>query len=263
MNKQLKQTLEEIYKKYHHPKFLGLDPLVCVRRFEDNENREAVGLLAASLAYGRVEIIVRNIETLLSLMRRSPVEFIMDTDYQEKLKLFTDFKHRFNDGQDIAALLESIKLILCEYGSLEKCFCQCMDKAENQLKAALTSFTNIMKDKGRACCGSRQSFEYLISSPDKGSACKRMVMYLRWMIREDDGIDLGVWKDISTADLLMPVDTHVAKIAQNLKFTKRKSADWRMAAEITDALREFDPRDPVRYDFSLCRAGMVNFRHLS
>ncbi|MCL2688432.1 MAG: TIGR02757 family protein [Chitinispirillia bacterium] len=260
MKKQLKQTLEKIYKKYHHPKFLGLDPLICVRRFEDNENREVAGLLSAGLAYGRVEIIVRNIETLLSLMQRSPVDFIMDTDYQEKRKLFADFKHRFNDGQDIAALLESIKNIISEYGSLEKCFCQCMDKNENQFKDALTSFTNIIKDKGRAFCGDRQSFEYLIPSPDRGSACKRVVMYMRWMIREDDGIDLGVWKDISAANLIMPVDTHVAKIAQTLRFTERKTADWRMAAEITDALKEFDPCDPVRYDFSLCRAGMVDFR---
>jgi len=260
VNKKLKQTLEEIYKKYHHPKFLGLDPLICVRRFEDNESREVAGFLSSSLAYGRVEIIVRNIETLLSLMKSSPVEFIMNTDYQEKLKLFTGFKHRFNDGQDIAALLESMKVIIQEYGSLEKCFCKCMDKNKNLLKDALTSFTDIMKDKGRAFCGSRQSFDYLIPSPDRGSACKRLVMYLRWMIRKDDGIDLGVWKDISTANLLMPVDTHVARIAQNLGFTKRNTADWKMAQEITDALKEFDPNDPVRYDFSLCRAGMVDFR---
>jgi len=260
VNKQLKQTLEEIYKKYHHPQFLGLDPLICVRRFHSDEEREVVGLLAASLAYGRVEIIVRNIEALLALMQRSPVEFIMDTGYQEKLKLFAGFKHRFNDGQDIAALLEAVKLVKQEYGTLEKCFCMCMDKNENQFKTALTSFTNIIKDKGRAYCGNRQSFEYLIPSPDRGSACKRAVMYLRWMIREDDGIDLGVWKDISTAALVMPVDTHVARIARDLGFTKRNAADWRMAAEITDALREFDPHDPVRYDFSLCRAGMVDFR---
>jgi len=263
VNAQLKQTLEEIYKKYHHPQFLGLDPLICVRRFESSENREVAGLLAASLAYGRVEIIVRNIEVLLSLMQNSPFEFVMNTGYQEKLNLFAGFKHRFNDGQDIAALLEAAAFVRREYGSLGECFLNCMRQSGGEFKSAVEEFTAALKKKGRSLCGGRQSFQYLLPSPLQGSACKRVVMYLRWMIRKDDGIDLGVWEHISTADLLIPVDTHVARIAQSLNFTKRKNADWKMAQEITGALREFDPNDPVRYDFSLCRAGMVDFRSRS
>ena len=260
MDTRLKYALEKIYKEYHHPRYLGLDPLVCVHRLKTAENPEAVSLLAASLAYGRVEIIVRSIETALSLMRVSPLEFTMDIPYQEKLRRLAAFKHRFNDGQDISALLEAVASVRREYGSLEECFRICMRRGAGQFKEAVEYFTSILKERGKSFCGQRQSFEYLLPSPRRGSACKRTLMYLRWMIRKDDGIDLGVWKNIPASHLLVPVDTHVAKIARGCGFTQRNTADWKMAEEITDALRAFDPEDPVRYDFSLCRAGMVDFR---
>jgi len=257
---QLKQTLDRIYAKYHHPDYLGLDPLVCVRKSKDRRSREAAGLLAASLAYGRVEIIVRNINTIIDLTNGNFIDFVLNTSYREKLKSLTGFKHRFNDATDIAALLESSKSIMAGYGSLEKCFGVCMKQSGGVFKDALTSFTGIIKDNGRAHCGDRASFEYLIPSPSKGSACKRMVLYLRWMVRKDDGIDLGVWKSVPASCLLIPVDTHVARIAREYGLTKRNSADWKMAEEITAVLREFDPDDPVRYDFALCHVGMVDFR---
>jgi len=258
--KLTREKIEEIYAGYHDPKYLGLDPLICVRRFADRDSREAIGLLAASLAYGRVEIIVRNIDTVIGIMDNNPVNFIVNTPYEEKLKLLGGFKHRFNDGLDIADLLESVKITTLEYGSLEKCFGGCMARNGSRFKDALTSFTDIIRENGGRHTGKRASFEYLIPSPAKGSACKRMVLYLRWMIRKDDGIDLGVWKSVPASCLLMPVDTHVAKIARKYGLTQRKSADWKMAEEITAALREFDPEDPVRYDFSLCHEGMVDFR---
>ena len=257
---QLKQTLDGIYAQYHHPRYLGLDPLVCVRKSKDRRSRETVGLLAASLAYGRVEIIVRNINTVINLAGGSFIDFVANTTYREKLKSLAGFKHRFNDATDIAALLESAKLVMGEYGSLEKCFSGCMAQSGGVFRDALASFTDAIKGYGRACCGDRASFEYLIPSPLRGSACKRMVLYLRWMVRADDGIDLGVWKSVPASCLLMPVDTHVARIARGYGLTKRNSADWKMAEEITAVLREFDHDDPVRYDFSLCHVGMVDFR---
>ncbi|MDR0305968.1 MAG: TIGR02757 family protein [Chitinispirillales bacterium] len=260
MDRQLKRTLENIYKEYHHPRYLGLDPLVCVHKFRTREEREITGLLASSLAYGRVEIIVRNIETALSLMRAEPLEFVMDIPYREKLNRFDKFKHRFNDGQDVCALLEAAASVRREYGSLEKCFMECTRLSNDGFKGAVELFTCTLKERGKAVCGQRRSFEYLLPSPKLGSACKRIVMYLRWMIRKDDGIDLGVWQNIPASSLIMPVDTHVAKIAYGYGFTKRNSADWKMAEEITACLRVFDPDDPVRYDFSICRAGMIDFR---
>ena len=254
------EKIEEIYAEYHHPKYLGLDPLVCVRRFADRGNREALGLLAASIAYGRVEIIVRNIDALIDMMGGAPADFIVNTAYRDKLKILGNFKHRFNDGLDIAALLESIKTITLEYGSLEKCFCGCMAESGGGFKGALASFTDIIRENGGRHTGKRASFEYLIPSPAKGSACKRMVLYLRWMARVDDGIDLGVWKGVPPSRLIVPVDTHVARVARGYGLTKRNSADWKMAEEITAALRKFDPEDPVKYDFALCHAGMVDIR---
>jgi len=261
-NPPLKQILDDIYTKYHHPKYLGLDPLICVRKSKDKNTREAAGLLAAVLAYGRVEIIVRSINTIIDgAMEGDPLGFTLNTSYREKSKSLENFKHRFNDGQDIAALLESVKIIINEWGSIENCFGDCMAQNEHRLKSALTSFTDIIKSKARKYTGTRASFEYLIPSPAKGSACKRMVLYLRWMVRKDDGIDLGVWKSVPTSKLLIPVDTHVAKIARSYGMTSRNSADWKMAEEITAVLREFDPKDPVRYDFALCHAGMVDIRN--
>lgn len=257
----LKKTLDDIYEKYHHPKFLGLDPLVCVRKFKRGEERETLGLVAASLAYGRVEIIVRSINIIVDdVMRGDPINFITNTSYKVKSNALKNFKHRFNSGDDIAALCESMKNIIAQYGSIEKCFRECMDSHDENLKTALTQFTDIIKSYAHEKCNVNESFNYLIPSPSKGSACKRLLMYLRWMIRDDDGVDFGVWKSVDPKILIIPVDTHVAKIAQKLGLTNRKIADWKMAEEITDALRKFSPNDPVKYDFSLCHYGMVNFR---
>jgi uncharacterized protein (TIGR02757 family) len=257
-----KAKIESIYRQYHHPRYLGLDPLVCVRRFDDDESREAVGLFSAALAYGRVEIIVRNINLLIDdVMKGDPVSFIKGTAYREKRKALATFKHRFNDGEDVAALLEAVKIITSRYGSLGGCFNGCLKRSDGQFKPALTLFTDELKEVLKDGKTSRPSFEYLIPSPARGSACKRMALYLRWMVRKDDGIDLGVWKDIPPSILLVPVDTHVAQIARHYGLTTRTSADWKMAEEITSALRKFDPNDPVRYDFSLCHAGMINYRN--
>ncbi|MDR0331301.1 MAG: TIGR02757 family protein [Chitinispirillales bacterium] len=272
-----KQALEDIYAKYHRPEYLKIDPLLCVHRFKGKgrEALEAVGIMAAALAYGRVEIIVRNINVLIDdVMGGDPVAFVNGASYKGKVEALAGFKHRFNDGVDIAALLEAAKSVTLEYGSLEKCFCGCMAQAGVDVKSGiranaggggqfrdiLTLFTDKLRDAGRKHCGGRASFEHLIPSPRRGSACKRMVLYLRWMARKDDGIDLGAWKSVPASMLLVPVDTHVAQIARGYGLTKRNSADWKMAEEITAALRAFDPSDPVRYDFAICHAGMVGFR---
>jgi len=260
-----KEKIESIYSQYHHPRYLGLDPLVCVRRFDDDENREVAGLFSAALAYGRVEIIVRNIDRLIDgAMGGDPVSFVKETPYKEKRKALAKFKHRFNDGDDIAALLEAASIVMSRHGSLGGCFKECLTRCGGQFKAALTSFAGELKGalaENAVTRGAlRPSFEYLIPSPVRGSACKRMALYLRWMVRKNDGIDLGVWKNIPSSILLMPVDTHVAQIARHCGLTSRTSADWKMAEEITAALKKFDPEDPVRFDFSLCHAGMVNYR---
>ncbi len=261
-----KKNIESIYRQYHHPRYLGLDPLVCVRRFDDNESREVAGLFSAALAYGRVETIVRNVNALIDgVMGGDPVSFVKGVSYKDKRRLLTGFKHRFNDGDDIAALLEAVNGLTRRHGSLGGCFGECLTRSDGQFRAALTLFTDELKgvliQDAATRNALRPSFEYLIPSPTRGSACKRMALYLRWMVREDDGIDLGVWKDIPASILLIPVDTHVAQIARHYELTTRNAADWKMAEEITSALRKFDPEDPVKFDFSLCHAGMINYRN--
>jgi len=265
MPKITKDKIESIYREYHHPRYLGLDPLVCVRKFDDDENREVAGLFSSALAYGRVEIIVRNINRLIDgAMGGDPAAFVKGASYAEKRKALAKFKHRFNDGDDVAALLEAANMAARRHGSIGGCFKECLTRSGGKFRAALTLFTDELKgvlaENAATRNALRPSFEYLIPSPSRGSACKRMALYLRWMVRRDDGIDLGVWKDVPPSILLMPVDTHVAQIARHYGLTGRNAADWKMAEEITEALRKFDPEDPVRFDFSLCHAGMVNYR---
>jgi uncharacterized protein (TIGR02757 family) len=260
-----KREIESIYRKHHNKRYLDKDPLGCVRRFDDGESREVVGLFAAALARGQVGTIVRNINKLIDgYMGGDPLSFVKDVSYKDKRRILTDFKHRFNDGRDIAALLEAEKRVIRRYESLGGCFSDCLTRSGGQFRAALTLFTDELKDvliKDAVTRNDlRPSFESMIPSPAKGSACKRMALYLRWMVRKDDGIDLGVWKDIPPSILLVPVDTHVKQIAIHYGLTTLNTANWKMAEEITSALRRFDPNDPVRYDFSLCHSEIENSR---
>jgi len=259
-----KREIESIYRKHHNRSYLDKDPLGCVRRFDDSESREVVGLFAAALARGQVGAIVGNINKLIDgYMGGDPVSFVKDVSYKDKRRILADFKYRFNDGGDIAALLEAEKRVMRRYGSLRDCFSDCLARG-GQFRAALTLFIDELKSVLIQDAATRNdirpSFESMIPSPTKGSACKRMVLYLRWMVRKDDGIDLGEWKDVPPSILLVPVDTHVKQIAMHYGLTTRNTADWKMAEEITSALRKFDPEDPVRFDFSLCHSEIENSR---
>jgi uncharacterized protein (TIGR02757 family) len=263
MSKITKETIESIYRKYHNYEYLmkykDTDPLVCVRRFNDAANREIVGLVASALARGRRETIVRSINELIDgAMGGKPAAFVKDVSYREKRRALVNFKHRFNDGEDIAALLEATNVLIRRYGSLGNCFSDCLTRSSGQFKGALALFVDEINKGALTNDGVfRPGF---VPSPSSGSACKRLALYLRWMVRKD-GIDLGVWKDVPASILVIPVDTHVAKIAKHYELTGRTtSVGWKMAEEITAALRKFDSEDPVRYDFSLCHAGMEDFR---
>lgn len=258
---ELKRKLEFFYKKYHTPLFLNTDPVQCVHHFSSPRDREIAGLVTSALAYGRAEIIIRNCEWVFGKTGLKIAEFVTETDYSEKKKVFKGFKHRFNDHIDLSALLECISVVLKEYGTIENLF---SEPGSCSVKESLNHSTRFFKELGEKLIGSRKkSFEYLFPSPESGSACKRMNMYLRWMVRLDDSIDFGIWKNFSPSNLIIPVDTHIASIATTLGLTRRKSADWQMAQQVTRALRRIDPCDPVRFDFSLCRVGMIDFRRVA
>jgi uncharacterized protein (TIGR02757 family) len=257
----IRDLLESNYKTYHSAKFLRLDPLLCVQRYSVPKEIELAGLVASALAYGRAETIIRNIDKIIHLTGSSLTEFTEATSFTEKRRLFKGFKHRFNDGDDIALLFECAGHLRKEHGSLGSFFSKNVAKFHPTIERGLEIFAAEFIRLGKGIDNhAKESFSHLFPLPSKGSACKRMNMYLRWMIRPNDGIDFGIWKNILPAQLLIPIDTHVARIARELGFTKRKSADWTMVQEITSCLRVHDANDPIRFDFSLCHAGMIEFR---
>lgn len=257
----LKTVLEGLYRNRSQA-HLANDPLSFCHRYRSPGDREIVGLIAASFAYGNVKIIRRNLETVVAALGDSPRLYVERFDPQAGLRTFAGFKHRFNDGRDLCALLYACRIMLSEAGSLEGWMLRFHDEAREDVTQTLTGFTAAVKTLdlspvfGPGGVPDDSYFHFLFPSPASGSACKRLCMYLRWMVRPDDGIDLGIWQGITPAKLVIPVDAHIQRICGFLGFSSRKQADWRMAREITGRLRELDPADPVKYDFSLCHLGI-------
>ena len=246
----LKKFLETQYRSYHRPEYLRLDPLICMGRFKDPRDIEIAGLVAAALAYGRAEIIIRNVQRIFEVTGPHPAVFAREVTLSRKTELLRDFRHRFNDGLDIALLLHSAGSLCKRHGSLESLFASGLAANADTIKDALDNFTTTIRLEALQLAPERKkSFNYLLPSPASGSACKRGNMFLRWMVRRPDGIDLGAWKRISPSRLVMPLDTHVARIARSLGLSRRRTADWRMAEEVTAKLRRLDPDDPAPLRF--------------
>ena len=258
---ELKSILEELYRARSQA-HLANDPLSFCHRYPGKEDREVVGLISACFAYGNVKIIKRNLEIIFGSLGKSPRLFVERFDPAHGLRLFAGFKHRFNDGRDLCALLLAARTMIREKGSVEGWMLQFHDEARADVTETLTGFTRAVKGLdlspvfGGPGIPADSYFPFMFPSPESGSACKRLCMYLRWMVRPEDGIDLGLWRGISPAKLVIPVDAHIQRICGFLGFTSRKQADWRMAREITARLRELDPADPVKYDFSICHLGI-------
>jgi uncharacterized protein (TIGR02757 family) len=260
MTKHLKASLDAIYAAYHNPSYLYLDPLQYVHRFRGKLNIEIAGLLCSALSYGRVEQIRKNLEKVLCITGDDISGFSASVPLHEKIRLFSSIKHRFNAGTDIAVLLESCACAVRRNGSLEALF---LKGPEDTIRDALDKFVlSLRAIAGTILKGRASTMYFFLPRPSSGSTCKRLNMFLRWMVRENDGIDLGVWPGVPASKLVMPVDTHIAALSARMGITKRKTVDWNMAEEITAAMRRIYPDDPVRCDFSLCRAGMIDFRKI-
>jgi uncharacterized protein (TIGR02757 family) len=260
----LKTTLDGWYAAYHDPSYLRYDPLEFVRRMRGRENREIAGLMFSSIAYGRVEQIRASIRNILAVTGAELFRFAVDTPLAKKVRLFAGVKHRFNTGTDFAVLLECAARAQLRYGSLETLFCEGLRQSHPTVEQALDVFALHLRAQAAKTRGARSRyFDFLLPSPSSGSACKRLTLFLRWMVRPDDGIDLGEWKRVSASQLVMPVDTHVAAVSRSLGITSRRTADWAMSREITSVMRTVCPHDPVKYDFSLCRTGMIDFRNIT
>lgn len=257
----LKPILDRLYDSRSQP-HLANDPLSFCHRYEHPEDREVAGLIASCLAYGKVSIILKNLETVFSRMGESPREFVESFEPKEGLRLFAGFKHRFNDARDLCALLLAARTMIEEADSIGDFFLGCFDPNADDLTPSLTAFSEALLALdyrpvfGKKSIPADSYFSFFFPSPASGSACKRLCMFLRWMVRPADGIDLGLWKEIPPAMLVIPVDAHIRRIGRFLGLTSRNQADWKMAREITASLRKLDAADPVKYDFSLCHLGI-------
>ena len=255
----LKKTLDRFYREYDFEERIGYDPIIFPRRYEHLEDREAVGFITACFAYGRVELFRSVVEELLSKMGASPYHFLREFDPKRQGKLFKGIKYRFNENADIICLFFILHKILKKHASLEGAFMKGYrsddENVERGLTGLVTEFLQVDTSPVYGENARPPGLSQFFPSPSKGSACKRSNLFLRWMIRDRD-IDLGIWKGVPKKKLIIPLDTHIARISRCLGLTGRKAQDWRMAVEVTAALRRFDPEDPLKYDFALCHRGI-------
>ncbi|MFH0953330.1 MAG: TIGR02757 family protein [Verrucomicrobiota bacterium] len=245
-----KDLLEALYAKYNRPQLIAPDPLELLYRYRDPRDQEIAGLVAALLAYGGVRQIVGSASSVLGRMAPSPRRFIERTPAARLGGVFRVFRHRWTTGGDVAALLAGVKSALARYGSLEKSFLAGFSRDDDTVLPALAEWVKLLR--GTRPAASRD----LLSCPQRGSACKRLNLFLRWMVRQDD-VDPGLWPGIPASRLVVPLDLHMHRIALAWGLTRRRSADLKAALEVTAAVRAVSPEDPVRYDFALTRASMA------
>ena len=239
------------------------DPIDCVRVYPDPADREIAGFIAAGLAFGRVASILASIGHVLAVLGPSPAAFVRGFEPGRDSRALERFVHRWTRGQDIAALLYILRRMLDTAGSIEEFFLEGDDPASPDIGPGLESFcararnVDLRPVYGRRMAA-RPGAHAFFPLPSAGSACKRLNLFLRWMVRRD-AIDLGAWTRVSPARLIIPLDVHVIRVGQCLGLTRYASPGWRMAASITASLRQIDPSDPVKYDFALCHLGMAGF----
>jgi uncharacterized protein (TIGR02757 family) len=252
----LKERLEALVRTFDR-RFLSPDPLERVLAFSDPDDREIGGLFAAVLAYGNARAICTSLDDLFARMSRHPAAFARGFRRARDGRALAGFRHRWTRGGDVADLCEILSAALAEHGSLGRLFTRCLRPGEATVRDALARFVGaLLAYAPRPSRGA--GVRHLLSSPEDGSACKRMNLFLRWMVRDGDGIDCGLWRDVPPSALIIPLDAHVARIAGFLGLTHRRTRDWKMAEEITASLRRLDPEDPVRYDFAICRLGILD-----
>lgn len=254
----LKDRLEEQYHQFNTDAVT--DPIQIVRRYTHPADQEIVGFCAAALAFGRVQSVINSIEGLVAVMGDSPAAYVRAFAPARDRRSLDHLVHRWTRGIDLAALVWILRQMLDSHGSIESFFVDGADPEAQTIETALDAFSR------RACALDQRAVygrtmrkpgvSYFFARPSSGGACKRLNLFLRWMVRRD-GVDLGVWTRVRPAQLIVPLDTHVIRLGRCLQLTRYASPGWRMAADITAALRALDPVDPVRYDFSLCHIGMM------
>jgi len=246
----LRAWLERARRRFHRRALLSSDPIRVLYRFDAPADREIVGLVAACLAYGNVRAILGGIEAVLDRLGPSPRIYLERTEPDELRRAFRGFRYRVTGPADMAGLLVGAGALIHRHGSLQRSFRRHVGSGDETLMPALGRWVDEL------CEASGRSLYHLLPHPDRGSACKRLNLYLRWMVRRD-AIDPGGWGRIRRARLVVPLDTHMHRVAQELGLTRRRQPNLRTAVEVTEALRAVRPDDPLRYDFALTRPGIL------
>lgn len=248
---QIKALLDDRVEKYNQPDFIPNDPVSIPHRFTKKQDIEISGFFAAILAWGQRKTIINNCLKLMKLMDDAPHDFILNHQEQD-LPKFLGFKHRTFNDTDLLYLLHFFQRYYQQHDSLETAFVGENNQLSSQ-KERLIYFHNLVFSLEDAPQRTRKH----IATPARKSACKRLNMYLRWMVRNDQqGVDFGVWKTMPMSDLICPCDVHVERVARRLGLITRKNMDWETAEELTAHLRTFDPADPVKYDYALFGLGI-------
>jgi uncharacterized protein (TIGR02757 family) len=258
-HKELKLFLDKHYERYNHPAFIVNDPVSIPHRFSRKQDIEIMAFFAATLAWGQRKTIINKCLTLISIFENHPYDFIQNhTD--NDLKKIPEFKHRTFNHTDLLYFIHALKNIYSKFESLEYAFSNGIKKGDENIKNGIIHFHNLFFDRLYAPERTRKH----VSTPAHNSACKRINMFLRWMVRNDNkGVDFGIWKTIKPSQLICPCDLHVDRIARQLNLITRKQTDWHAAEELTNRLKKFDPDDPVKYDFALFGIGVNEKLHFN
>ena len=250
----LKELLEEKVALFNQAKFIQDDPISLPHQFSKLQDIEIIGFWVAMLAWGRRSQIIKSGERLLQLMDHAPHDFIINHQEKERAA-FLDFKHRTFQPDDTLYFLEWLQQYYQKQNSLEDAFVRHLQQKDQTVESALIGFHELFFSLADAPQRTRKH----VATPKRNSSCKRLNMFLRWMVRPNNtGVDFGLWTGITPGQLLIPLDVHVERVARQAGLIKRKQRDWKTVLELTNNLREFDPKDPVKYDFALFGMGVLD-----
>lgn len=250
MKEELKELLDNLVERYNNQSFIEDDPISIPHRFSAREDIEIAGFLAATIAWGNRKSIVKNANRMVDMMGGEPFRFVMDADQNEIITM-RNFVHRTFNGGDLIYFLSALRYIYKEHGGIG-CYFEHEYLKTGDMREVIKNFWTLFFELEH-----EKRVEKHLSSIVKGAACKRLNMYLRWMVREDvSEVDFGLWKKIPSSALYLPLDVHSATVGRGLGLLERKQNDWRSVEEITDNLRIFDKNDPVKYDYALFGVGV-------
>ena len=259
MKTDLKKFLDEKYNQYNHPSFIADDPISIPHRFTKKQDIEIAAFFASILAWGTRKGIINSCNKLLQAMNNEPYDFIMNADFNKEkyFKPFSGFVHRTFNDMDLWHLFGFLKYHYRHDESLETAFSKWIQPEDDNTEKVLIGFHNYVFGYSEEAKEEKHCRKH-ISTPAKKSACKRLSMFLRWMVRNDNNsVDFGIWKNIKPSQLICPLDVHVSRVARRFNLLQRKQDDWLAAIELTNYLKQLDADDPVKYDFALFGLGVI------